>query len=202
MPKSDKRHLIVLLVLSGLALFPLAKPSASLMDGRLDPRFQAVPFKIGNWTGKNVAVDELTYQILETKNVLSRLYRNERGETVHLLLVGSERDRRVAHPPEVCYISSHYDVVNSQESTVQISGQEIPVKSFVAQDQKNPNDKEQVLYLYQVGKRFTTNYYAQQLRFALDRMTRQDSRVLLIRLAGGRREQLEEFLAQILAHIS
>ena len=202
MPKWDKRYLVVLLVLSGLALFPLAKPSASLMDGRLDPRFQAVPFNIGNWVGQDVEVDELTYQILETKNVLSRLYRNEKGETVHLLLVGSERDRRVAHPPEVCYISSHYDVVNSRESSIQISGQEIPVRSFVAQDQKNPNDKEQVLYLYRVGKRFTTNYYAQQLRFALDQMTRQDSRVLLIRLAGRRREQLEEFLAKILTHIS
>lgn len=197
----DRRYLIVLAVLGVLSLVPLTPPSSSSIDVRLDPRFEQVPFAIGDWIGKDIPVDELTYQILETTNVLSRLYENKKGERVHLLLVSSAKDRRVAHPPEVCYISSHYDVVNSKETLLQVSGNQVPVKLFVAQDQKDPAHKEQVLYLYQVGKRFTTNYYAQQLQFALDRMARRESRVLLIRLSGSRNQPFQEFLSEILTHL-
>ena len=200
--KLDRRYVLTLIILGILSLMPLAQPSQSSVDARLDPRFEAIPFKFGEWVGKDVAIDDLTYQILETKNILSRLYERKNGETIHLLLVGSDKDRRVAHPPEVCYISSHYDVVNSKESSLKIRGNQVPVKLFVAQDQKEPSHKEQVLYLYQVGKRFTTNYYAQQLRFALDRMARQESRVLLIRLSGSSDQHFQELLSEILSQIS
>lgn len=197
----DRRYLIVLGVLSVLALVPLTPPSSSSIEAQLDPRFEQVPFASGDWAGKDIPVDDLTYQILETKNVLSRLYENQNGEVIHLLLVSSAKDRRVAHPPEVCYISSHYDVVHSKESVFRIDGSPVPVKLFVAQDQLDPQHREQVLYLYQVGKRLTTNYYAQQLRFALDRVSRRESRVLLIRLSGPSDQNFQEFLSEILRHL-
>jgi hypothetical protein len=64
--------------------------------------------------GKDVPVDEKTYEILETRNVLSRIYENPKGEQIHLLLVGSRKDRRVAHPPEVCYLSYNFIIVDDE----------------------------------------------------------------------------------------
>ncbi|MBI4358123.1 MAG: EpsI family protein [Candidatus Omnitrophica bacterium] len=200
--KWDKRFLTVLVLLGGLCFFPLALPTSHSVDQVVDPRFTAIPFQIGDWAGQDTPVDELTYQILETRNILSRYYRNSKEETVHLLLVGSSKDRRVAHPPEVCYTSSHYAILESKEGTLEISGNQIPIKHFVAQDERNPKDEQQVLYLYKVGKRFTTNYYTQQLQFAWDSLTRRETQVLLIRLAGSRGGPFQEFLSQILPYVS
>ena len=197
-----KAYFLVLFLLGVLSFFPLALPTSSSMDTTLDPRFESIPLQIGEWLGKDTPPDEDTYRILETKNILSRLYRNPSGETVDLLLVSSNKDRRVAHPPEVCYSSSHYTLTDSQERSTTVGGKKLLVKEFTAQDQRNANHQEKVLYLYKVGDQFTTNYYAQQFRFALDRFARKNSQVLLIRLSGSTREPFEKFLAQILGHLS
>src|SRR3989338_4238772 len=103
MLKVDRNYCVVFVVFAALCLFPLAMPSSSHIDTRMDPRFQEIPFAIGDWIGKDQAVDEMTYAILETRNVLSRSYVNSQGERIELLVVSSDKDRRVAHPPEVCY---------------------------------------------------------------------------------------------------
>lgn len=196
------RYIPAFLVLGILACFPLALPSSSTIDQGLDPRFNAIPYQIGDWHGQDVEIDQLTYDILETKNILSRVYQNSAKEQIHLMLVGSDKDRRVAHPPEVCYTSSHYQILNSQDKTLNVGAQQIPAKRFVAQDEHNTAHQEKVLYLYKVGDRFTANYYAQQLQFAWDRLARKETQVLLIRLSATGTEPFEEFLTQILSHLN
>ncbi len=202
MLKLGKPYLVVLAVLGGLSFFPLAMPSFFSIDRMVDPRFKTIPLQIGDWTGKDEVLDERTYEILETRNVLSRIYVNKDKDRVELLLVGSNKDRRVAHPPEVCYTSSHYEVVDSKNTSIEISGREIPVIEFIAKDQRNLEHREYVLYVYKVGNQFTTNYYAQQLKFAWDRLTRQEPQVLLIRLSATTNRIFQEFLTQILPHLS
>jgi EpsI family protein len=202
MLRSASAYFAVLLTLGGLSLSPLQMPASSSIDSARDPRFESIPLEIGEWIGKDVSPGEDVYRILETKNILSRLYQNSKGETIDLLLVSSSKDRRVAHPPEVCYTSSHYTILDSRESKLMINGREIPVSEFTAQDQLKAEHLENVLYLYQVGEQFTNNYYAQQFQFAVDRLSRKESQVLLIRLSGSTREPFKEFLTQILAHVS
>lgn len=197
----DKGFIVVAILFGILALFPLAMPTSFSIDQTLDPRFATIPYQIGAWAGKDLEPDQKTYEILETKNILSRLYQNPNNESVHLLLVGSNKDRRVAHPPEVCYSSSHFDLTSSQLGEFEVLNQKIPVKQFIAVDQNDPRRKEHVLYFYQVGKRFTANYYAQQLQFAVGALTKKESQILLIRLSGSTEEPFEEFLAEILPHI-
>ena len=202
MLRFEKGYLVVLALLSGLAFFPLALPTSFSIDSGLDPRFKTIPYQIGNWTGQDEVLDERTYEILETRNILARNYENGHMERVELLLVGSNKDRRVAHPPEVCYTSSHYEVVDSKQDSFTILGNKIPVTKFIAKDQRNLKHREYVVYVYKVGKRFTTNYYGQQLKFAWDRLTRQEPEVLLIRLSATADKSFQEFLAQILPHLS
>ena len=199
---NNRPYLLFLIVLVPLVLFPLALPSSFSIDTSLAPIFETIPLKVGHWQGKDVEIDERTYQILETRNVLSRLYSSSQGETVHLLVVASQKDRRVAHPPEVCYVSSNYTVLNEREETLQVGQAKIPVKEFIAQDKKNPAHSEKVIYVYKIGERFTTNYFSQQLQFAWDRLTRRESQVLLIRLAGREQSSFAQFLAEILPHLS
>ncbi len=203
MLRFNKSFLAVLIVLGGLSFYPLALPTSFSVNEVLDPRFKEIPYQIGEWKGKDVQLDDRTYEILETRNILSRLYENPANkQTVHLLLVGSNKDRRVAHPPEVCYTSSHFDLISSKEDQFKISGRTIPVKEFVAADQNNPNHKEYVLYTYEVGSRFTSNYYAQQLEFTMNSLTRKETEILLIRLSASSEKSSQEFLSKILPHIS
>ena len=198
----DKAFLAAAALFGVLALFPLAAPTSFSVDQTLDPRFKTIPYQIGEWTGQDTELDEKTYEILETKNILSRLYTGPNQETVHLLLVGSNKDRRVAHPPEVCYTSSNYDIISSKSVEFNVLGQTVPVKQFLAEDQNDPNHKEHVLYFYQVGKRFTANYYAQQLQFAVDSLAKQDSQILLVRFSGSSEKGFQQLLEQILPHFS
>lgn len=194
----DKSYWTALVLFSGLAFFPLPLPSSFHMDQAKDPRFESVPFLVGDWKGKDVVLDERTYEILETRNVLSRVYERPSGETLHLLLVGSHRDRRVTHPPEVCYLGSNFSILNEKKSQIQTKQGMIPVKEFLARNEKNPQHQEHVLYVYRVGDRFTTNYYDQQLQFLWNRMRRHNSEVLLIRLAASDKARLQEFLNDLL----
>jgi len=197
----DVHFLSVLLPLICLALFPIAKPAAFSIDTETDARYTAIPQQIGEWTGRDVELDDRTYEILETRNVLSRVYENRSGETIHLLLVTSSKDRRVAHPPEVCYLSSHYEISKTADGQLEVGDRQIPIKQFTAHDQRQRSGDEEILYFYKVGDRFTANYYAQQFQFALDRLTRKASQVTLIRLAGRPETQFEAFLLEVLRHL-
>lgn len=183
MLKLSKTYLGVLIFCAALNIFRLAMPTAFNIDETQNPVFQKFPYELGAWKGTDVEVDDKTYEILETRNVLSRLYENAAGIQMHLLLVGSYKDRRVAHPPEVCYISSNFIILDEKDKKLSVGGEEIDVKSFLARHERHPDQEEMVIYLYKVGDRFTTSYYSQQLQFAADRLAKRDSGVLLIRLA-------------------
>ncbi len=197
--KTAKGLIPFVLVLGALSFFRLALPSAMTIAGEVSPFFKTFPLEIGAWKGEEIVPDERDLQILETRNVLSRNYRNAAGDSLHLFLVSSKKDRRVAHPPEVCYVSSNFNVVNARETTIQgPDAKIIPVKEFTAVPERQPDNAQEVLYLYKIGNRFTTNYYAQQLQFALDNLSKNDSEVLMIRLAGRNKAVLEEFLKELI----
>ncbi len=197
--KTLKGAIPLLMVLGALSFFRLALPSAMTVSDEVSPFFKSFPLQIGNWQGEEMVPDERDLQILETRNVLSRMYRSKSGDSLHLFLVSSKKDRRVAHPPEVCYISSNFNVVNARESVVVgPDSREIPVKEFTAVPERRPDSPEEVLYLYKIGNRFTTNYYAQQLQFAMDNLSKNNSEVLMIRLAGRNKAVLEEFLKELI----
>lgn len=198
------RSLIFLYPLLGLiALLPIAKPSSFDIKSEKGDVYTEFPLNLDGWRGEDTPVDDNTYEILETKNVLSRVYTDPGGERVYLLLVSSKEDRRVAHPPEVCYLSSNFEILDQE--TYKMEAQDlgkIPVNVFVARPERRPEERQYVLYVYKVGGRYTTNYYSQQLRFALDRFSGGKSQVHLIRLAGRSKEALERFLPKVLEKVT
>lgn len=200
--KIRKSYAAVLLFLGVLAFFRLTPPSMSSIHAPMSPFLKSFPQQIGNWAGKELVPDERTLEILETRNVLSREYTEPSGARINLLLVSSDKDRRVAHPPEVCYLGSNFNIVEDQETLLTgTPAGDLKVKEFHAFYERNPDQQEEVLYLYKVGNRFTTNYYAQQLQFAFDRFSRKETQVMLIRLSGSTREDVRRFLSDLLPHL-
>lgn len=183
--------------LCGLAFYRIEMPASLEVTQVLSESFKTFPSQIGDWVGHDSPVDERTFEILETRNVLSRSYKNTQGESVHLLIVGSLKDRRVAHPPEVCYYGSDYQVLNGRDRNILLSDRELRVREFFAQSEKNRSDQQNVLYFYKIGEKFTTNYYTQQLQFALDSLSKKSTQVLLIRIASKQQQSQENFLKDL-----
>ena len=196
-----RAYCVFISLLALLAFFPLAAPFSSSMDSN-QQMIQTIPKEIGSWRGQDIPLEERTYEILETRNVLSRQYENPKGEKVGLLIVSSNKDGRVAHPPEVCYITSNFAIVDERIEKFEFGNISINLKKFTAEDKNNSLNREKVLYVYKVGNRYTANYFAQQLLFTWDRATRRESQILLIRLSGSEEKVFESFLPQILNQLS
>ena len=121
------------------------------------------PQRIGNWSGKDIALTEKEYDILETRNLVFREYTNLSGKKLSLFIIYSETNRSVFHPPEVCLIGSGIAIVDKRAEAIK-SGKYDFVTSKLYLEKNNA--KELVLYCYKAGKFYTDNYYFQQAYLA------------------------------------
>lgn len=158
-----------------------------------------IPIEIGKWKGEDVPLEEKVYAILETKNVIVRKYTEPDGTQVVLYIACSDINRRVSHPPEVCYTGGG-DMILDKEI---VDMADFKVNSFVS---SKDNIKSLVYYWYKAGDRFTTNYVSQQVNAVLNQLKGNKSTIALVRVStqmmnydkekAGR--VLQEFSAQII----
>ncbi|MBI4436474.1 MAG: EpsI family protein [Candidatus Omnitrophica bacterium] len=127
-----------------------------------------IPMEIGEWKASDVAVSDHDYEILETRNLALRQYRNKKGESVDLFVIYSETNRRVCHPPVVCLIGSGVSVTKTTKESLSFPGQTLTVNRLLAGEGKSQNV---VLYWYMLGKEFTNDYFTQQIRWVMKQAT-------------------------------
>jgi len=174
-----RRYLIVAGLLSVTAFITFGSFSTRDYSGELYTR--NIPLIVGSWYGKDFSMDDRTYEILETKDAIMREYVNQDGESVLLALVFSKNNRKVAHPPEVCFAGSGWERTDKDIKSVIIGNREIKVNCLTLQKKSN---KQIVLYLYKSGDKLTSDYYAQQLNIILNGMLRKDTSSSLIRISS------------------
>lgn len=139
------------------------------------------PKELGEWHGEDIVVDERTYEILETRNVLARNYKSSRGN-VYFFIVFSETNRKVSHPPEVCYTGGGTEVFEKGYYTLDTTAMKEPllINKFIAQ---KGNAKELVFYWYKAGGIFTSNYLRQQMKIMLGQLGGKQMSGALVRVS-------------------
>lgn len=177
-------YLIMLTIILIVALFTI-KLSYFKEEVVNRTDINAVPLTINTWVGKDVPIDEQTYEILETRNVLLREYRNQSAVSenqvpVYLSIVFSESNRRASHPPEICYEAGGFSIMGKAAESVQASGDSIKANKIVIQ---KGGVKQLVLYWYVAGTKYTTNYYRQQLSIVSSQILGKDSQAALVRFS-------------------
>ena len=193
------RRALVMVALLGLTSYASATflyPGVYESENLHAPR---IPLEIGAWEGRDLEIGPETRQILETDDVIQRNYRHplHRQSTVQLAVVFSPRNRRVAHPPEVCYtaagwemsakrIEQYDDVPEMVRLTLSIGGRE-----------------DLVLYCYLAGEDFTADYLRQQWNIVRNAITRESTSSALIRFSTTvqRDESEEEAEARMLEFV-
>ena len=172
-------------------------------DKRLSTRPQLkqvwqMPVAVGNWQGRSLAVGSRVVEILETDDVSLMEYRRSAGEPVWLAFVAGFGNRAAFHPPEICYVGSHYEVLERGPIQVVLDGkQQRFMRLVIGQDKK----KYEAWYWFTANKRITPNYYQQQFWLLLDTIHSRHSSGTLVRIstplddAQSSHERLLDFAA-------
>lgn len=140
------------------------------------------PKQLDGWTSEEMTITEEEYAILETRNVFSRRYTSVEGEEVYLFIVYSENNRKVSHPPEICYTGGGATVTESRHTYLNSKKNGIQVKTNRLLLDLN-NSQQVVNYWFKVGNTFTANYWKQQGLIAIKTFLGKPSSSALIRLS-------------------
>ncbi len=166
-----------------------------------------VPHRLGEWRGADKALADRVYEILGTEDVLSRVYRNGRGEQVQMLVVLARQVRRRTHPPEQCLAGEGFRITASRDRSVSLplNGERRSVKvRELALDHNR--GRRLTWYFYKSGPALSTSYWRHQAGVALRKLGDPTAADVLVRVGApveggdfaGARAVLAGFLSDAL----
>lgn len=193
MKKNDKTFIFILLLMLCACLvswrlyFKVYRQSDTV-------NIHLLPKSIGEWTSEELTITEDEYAILETRNAFARRYKTPLEKEVIVFIVYSQNNRKVSHPPEVCYRGSGVSVVGNQHATFAVAETNDAIKTnrlFLEQG----NFHQIAYYWFKVGDTFTSNYWKQQFLIVLKTLLGQNSSSALIRVSSPVKE-IDEVAAE------
>lgn len=153
------------------------------------------PREIGEWTSEELKITDEEYAILETRNAFTRRYTHPgSGVQVDLLIVYSQNNRKVSHPPEICYTGNGATILHNEQAALPVSESRTVTANRLVMDL---NDREYLSYYwFKVGDSYTPNYWKQQILIALKTLSAKPASSALIRMsivsAGDDHQKTEE----------
>lgn len=118
-----------------------------------------VPAVVGRWVGTSLDTPPNAVEILETSDVSLMEYRAEGEPPLWLAQVGGVGRRAAFHPPELCYVGSHYEVLERGQITIPVRGEARRVMRLVI---GRGAVRYEAWYWLTANGRMTPSYYQQQ----------------------------------------
>jgi len=142
------------------------------------------PTAIGTWSSVDLNITKDEFEILETKNAFVRLYTNSVDKTkIYLYLVYSQTNRKVAHPPEICYTGSGLTIMEDVHDTIPVQYKNLTIQANRLCLSKG-NFSQIAYYWFKVGDHFTSNYWKQQILIAFDTLLGRHPSSALVRVSA------------------
>jgi len=177
--------------------------------GAVDPPrnlLAAVPLSVGTWRGTEYALSERVYQILGTRDVLSRNYSDGNRRSAQLVIVSAQHTRGRTHPPEQCLIGEGRKIQSSGEQVLKLplagETKELRVRELVLEGAGG--ERSIVWYFFKSGDSVTTSYWGHLLNVTFGRMRNVNCGDVLVRAdSSGQddeasRQNLRDFLSTLL----
>lgn len=176
----NKQYIIVIAIL--VAVLAISVPAYLIVpQAKEDVKVSALPLEIDGWQGRDLTVEDRAYEILETRNLVLREY-VKGGQVVYLYVIYSQDNRKVSHPPEVCFEGSGITITKKEPVALELAAQkEVPANKLTVEKAGVNNI---VVYWYKAGSYYTDNYLKQQLKIALARLQFKRTSGALIRLSA------------------
>jgi len=187
-------------VVIGLLAFSCLVGLFEYLPTRLDTgalvKMSDFPMKVGEWQGEDVPLTKQDYLILETTNLIMRRYKDPKGRQILLYIIYSDDNRKVTHPPEVCYMGSGATIAD--KGILAISS-EIKANKMIAELK---DGRQLVVYWYRAGNFNTSKYLEQQLRIVWRRTWGQRTSAAMIRISADMKEGEEQVTNRLVQDFS
>jgi len=174
---NNKTFIIVILILIAGAAIGFMSYLPTRFDISSRVKVADFPMSIGEWQATDIPLSERDYQILETKNLIMREYKNSKGESIYLYIIYSEDNRKVAHPPEVCLTGGGLSILN--KTSVQMTDS---IRATRLLTEKG-DLRQIVVYWYKAANLNTDKYLKQQLKLVFDRTLGKRTACAMIRVS-------------------
>jgi len=158
---------------------------------------------LGMWKAEELEILQYEIDILETDDLISRIYSRVGEESIYMSVVFAQENRKVAHPPEVCLRGLGWEVESKEVISI-VAGFKV-IQLVVT----NGMSRELYYYYFKAGDNFTENYLLQQINVVLSHIFQQKGSASLIRvqtrITGGdilkAKERLNEFSLEMRPYI-
>ncbi len=173
---------IVLLLLTATVIYGLQYDTFSDENiGLAD--LQVFPMQVGKWHGQDFPLDELVYEILETRAIIHRSFTDKNGENIFLSVVHYHDTKVDFHAPEAC-IGGRGLKTQKTDKKIQLSVNNKEIILDVA-EMITTRESGQTLtyYFFKAGNFLGSNYIKMRLNLALNKLRKNDSSASLIRIS-------------------
>ena len=150
------------------------------------------PREIAGWTAEELPITDKEKAILETDNVFTRRYTNPQGEEIYLFIVYSQNNRKVSHPPEVCYTGSGATILSNVHDSFSADSSALKDIKVNRVTVEQGRERQIFFYWFKVGDAFTPNYWKQQGLIALKSFLGQPASSALIRISISARKEEDD----------
>jgi EpsI family protein len=164
---------------------------------------QAIPVQIGEgWLGQDFRLEEMVYDILETRAIIHRSYVGQNGQDVFLSVVHYSDTKVDFHAPEACFGGSGLKTVKTSKTITYMSGDGPTTLDVAKLVTTRPNGKTVTYYFYKSGDFLGSNYIKMRLNIAANKLLRNDAKGSLIRISTvmrpGHEAEAESLLIEFL----
>ncbi|MBI3618018.1 MAG: EpsI family protein [Candidatus Omnitrophica bacterium] len=187
----DKNHILIiaLMLISAAISWHLYFKVYSQKD---TVSIHAFPQTIAGWSAEEIMISQQDKAILETDNVFVRRYTNPRGEAAYLFIVYSQNNRKVSHPPEVCYTGSGATILSNVHDSFSADSSALKDIKVNRVTVEQGRERQIFFYWFKVGDTFTPNYWKQQGLIALKSFLGQPSSSALIRISISAKKEEDD----------
>ncbi len=142
------------------------------------------PKTVETWVSEDLPISKEDLSMLETRNAFVRRYTNTSdGGEVYLFLVYSQHNRKVSHPPEICYLGSGVSIIQNVHDPIQVEYKNLTIPTNRLKLLRQ-NFEHISFYWFKIGKTFTSNYWGQQILIALNAIRGGTAGSALIRISA------------------
>ena len=201
------RYLIVVLLLAATAclVYGLQYDSSyDDVDGLVD--LQKIPLQIGKWQGRDFPLDEMVYEILETRAIIHRSFAAVDGDEVFMSVVHYHDAKVDFHAPESCIGGRGLKTVKTTRTISLYSGDQKISLDVAEMITTRETGQTLTYYFFKAGRYVGSNYIKMRLSIAANKLARNDTRASLIRISTalipGKKAAAESLLTGFMEDLS
>jgi EpsI family protein len=145
---------------------------------------QFIPMQIGDfWQGQDFPLEEMVYDILETRAIIHRAFTGPQNENIFLSVVHYADTKVDFHAPEACLGGQGLKTTKTNKQISFLSGEQTTNLDVAEIVTTKANGNSLTYYFYKSGDFTGNNYIRLRLSVAINKLTKNNAKASLIRIS-------------------